>query len=146
MSVALPDVNVLISLIDPAHPNHDDSHRWFARQRSAGWATCSTTINGCIRILSNPGYGAAGATPSGIAAILKKMCSLDGHQFWSDSVSLLEERIFRPEAIQGHNQITDVYLLGLAFHHRGKLATFDRTIPWKAVVGAKANHLDLIGK
>jgi len=145
MSVALLDVNVLIALMDPTHPNHEDAHQWFTRQRRAGWATCSITINGCIRILSNPSYGAVDATPSEIAALLSKMCALSGHQFWNDSVSLLDARLFRSEAIKGHNQITDVYLLGLAFHHRGKLATFDRSIPWKAVVGAKADQLDLVG-
>jgi len=76
---------------------------------------------------------------------MSRMCSLSGHQFWQDSVSLLDPGIFRSELVKGHNQITDAYLLGLAFHHRGKLATFDRSIPWKAVVGAKANHVDLIG-
>jgi uncharacterized protein len=145
MSVALLDVNVLIALIDPEHINHEDAHRWFAKQRKAGWATCLLTINGCVRILSNPSYPAVGATPAGIVALMSKMCSLPGHQFWSDSVSLLDDRVFRPEVIKGHNQITDVYLLALAIHHRGKLATFDRSIPWKAVLGAKAEHLVLIG-
>jgi predicted nucleic acid-binding protein len=36
----------------------------------------------------------------------------------------------------GHRQITDIYLLGLAIRHGGRLATFDRSIPLKAVVGA----------
>jgi len=144
MSVALLDVNALLALMDPLHPNHEDAHRWFTRQRRAGWATCSVTINGCIRILSNPAYGAVDPKPAAAALLLAKMCSLAGHQFWGDSVSLLDGRIFRPDAIKGHNPITDVYLLGLAFHHRAKLATFDRSIPWKAVIGAKPEHLDLI--
>ena len=37
-----------------------------------------------------------------------------------------------------HRQLTDIYLLGLASTHSGRLATFDRTIPVKAVVGATA--------
>ena len=32
MSIALLDVNVLIALFDPAHPNHEDAHLWFGRQ------------------------------------------------------------------------------------------------------------------
>ena len=41
-------------------------------------------------------------------------------------------------------QLTDVYLLGLAALHEGRLATFDRSIPLKAVPGARAEHLCVI--
>ncbi len=43
--------------------------------------------------------------------------------------------VLRPGAVVTHRQITDVYLLGLAAHHGGKLATFDRRIPVSAVYG-----------
>ena len=43
-----------------------------------------------------------------------------------------------------HRQLTDLYLLGLARHMDGKLATFDRRIPLAAVVGADLGHLELI--
>jgi len=46
--------------------------------------------------------------------------------FASDSISLLDESLFRLQAIMGYRQITDIYLLGLAVRHSGKLATFDR--------------------
>ena len=144
MSVPLLDVNVLIALIDPAHPNHDNAHLWFAAHKR-GWATCPTTINGCIRILSNPAYPAMDSTPARMIDLMRKMCSSAGHRFWHESVWLLDEQVFRQQAITNYRQITDVYLLGLAVHHRGTLATFDRSIPWKAVVGARANHIDLIG-
>jgi predicted nucleic acid-binding protein len=73
------------------------------------------------------------------------LCAGPGHEFWGDSVSLLDESLFRPQAITGHRQITDIYLLGLAVRHGGRLATFDRSIPVKAVVGAGSAHLELIG-
>lgn len=41
--------------------------------------------------------------------------------------------------------ITDVYLLGLAVRNHGRLATFDRSIPLKAVLGANHANLALIG-
>ena len=43
--------------------------------------------------------------------------------------------------ILGPNQITDVYLLGLAVKNGGRLVTFDRGVPIKAVRGAEARHL-----
>ena len=38
----------------------------------------------------------------------------------------------------------DVYLLGLARRMRGRLATFDRTIPLAAVVGATRNDIAVV--
>jgi toxin-antitoxin system PIN domain toxin len=145
MSAGLLDVNVLVALFDPAHPNHEDSHRWFGRNRKRGWATCPVTINGCVRVLSNPAYPTVDATPAEVISRLRVFCSSSAHEFWHDSVSLLDDTLFRPPAIAGHQKITDVYLLGLALQHRGKLVTFDRSIPLKAVVGAASDHLELIG-
>ena len=145
MSVALLDVNVLVALFDPAHPNHEDAHVWFGRNRKRGWATCPVTINGCVRVLSNPGYPTVEATPAEVARRLRVLCAAADHQFWPDSVSLLDETLFRPEMIAGHQKITDVFLLGLARRHNGKLATFDRSIPLKALVGARSEHLEFLG-
>ena len=145
MSIALLDVNVLVALFDPAHSNHDDAHRWFGRNRRHGWATCPTTINGCIRVLSNPAYPTIEATPGEVAGRLRSLCATTDHHFWEDSVSLLDETLFRPAAIVGHQLITDAYLLGLAVRNHGRLATFDRHIPLKAVPGAVPGNLVLIG-
>lgn len=145
MSVALLDVNVLVALFDPAHPNHEDAHRWFGKNRRRGWATCSITINGCVRVLSNPAYPTVRTTPTEVVARLRILCSDRAHKFWTDSVSLLDETLFRPEMITGPSQITDIHLLALAVRHVGRLATLDRSIPLKAVVGAAPLHLECIG-
>jgi len=143
MSVSLLDVNVLVALFDPAHPNHEDAHRWFGQSRKRGWASCPITLNGCVRVLSNPAYPTVEATPAEVLARLRLLCSATDHEFWGDSVSLLDETLFRPRMIAGHRNITDVYLLGLAVRHNASLATFDRSIRLKAVAGAQ--HLELIG-
>ena len=36
MSLYLLDVNVLVALFDPAHPNHDDAHAWFGIHKVRG--------------------------------------------------------------------------------------------------------------
>jgi hypothetical protein len=46
--------------------------------------------------------------------------------------------------IGGHQKIKDAYLLGLAVRNHGNLATFDRSIPLRAVIGAGPEHLALI--
>lgn len=145
MSVALLDVNVLVALFDPAHPNHEDAHHWFSRHRRHGWATCPITINGCVRVLSNPAYPTVHATPAQVVSHLHGMCGSSDHHFWDDSVSLLQNSLFRPEMIAGHQSVTDVYLLGLAVRQVSRLATFDRSISVKAVIGASPQHLEIIG-
>ena len=145
MSIALLDVNVLIALLDPAHLHHGLAHRWLDQNRKHGWATCPMTINGCIRILSSPAYPAVKVTPAEVAGDLRSACSVTDHHFWEDSVSLIDESLFRVSMIGGHQKITDAYLLGLAVRNHGRLATFDRTISLKAVHGASPGNLVLIG-
>ncbi len=144
MSIALLDVNVLVALFDPAHHDHEDTHRWFGRNRKLGWATCPITVNGCTRVLSNPAYPTVNANPAEVASRLRTFSSTQDHHFWHDSVSLIDETLFRLSAIHGHQKITDVYLLGLAVRNHGRLATFDRSISLKAVLGATHANLVLI--
>jgi len=146
MTPALLDVNVLVALFDPAHPNHEDAHRWFGRNRKHGWATCAVTINGCVRVLSSPSYPTVDATPAEAASRLRVLCGASDHLFWKESVSLLDETLFRLEAITGHRQVTDMYLLGMAIRNGGRFATFDRSIPLKAVRGAAPENLEVLGR
>ncbi len=53
---ALLDVNVLIALLDQDHIFHEVAMGWLETEIRHGWASCPITQNGCIRIMSNPGY------------------------------------------------------------------------------------------
>ena len=53
---ALLDVNVLIALLDQAHPHHDTALTWLRANIRHGWASCPITQNGVVRIMSQPGY------------------------------------------------------------------------------------------
>lgn len=141
---ALLDVNVLVALFDPDHVHHELAHDWFADHRAGGWATCPMTENGLLRVLANPAYGSAVSRPSELAARLRRFCASGHHEFWPDKVSLCDPSLFDPAFVAGHRQITDVYLLGLAQANGGCLATFDATIPLKAVRGAGKSLLHLI--
>src|ERR1022692_2548587 len=136
MSVSLPDVNMLVALHDAAHDHYEAAHRWFGHRSSQGWATCPLTVNGCVRILSNPNYRNLKASVDEVADRLRTLCSAPNHHFWKDELSLLDGDVFRHSHIAGPRQITDVYLLALAVSHGGRLVTFDRSIPWKALFGA----------
>lgn len=141
---ALLDVNVLVALFDPDHVHHEPAHDWFADQRGDGWATCPLTENGLIRVLSHPGYSSGGESAEAIARRLSTFCSSGHHRFWGDSLSLRDTGRFRLRAVPSR-QLTDVYLLALAAHEGGCLATFDRSIPTAGVTGATPEHLLVIG-
>ncbi len=144
MRPALLDVNLLVALFDPEHVHHETAHDWFADTASDGWATCPMTENGFVRVLANPAYGAAISRPSELVARLRRFCKGPHYRFWTDDVSLRDETLFDPSFLTSHRQLTDIYLLGLARRHGGRLATFDRTIPLKAVVGARRELLEVV--
>jgi toxin-antitoxin system PIN domain toxin len=143
-AVALLDVNLLVALFDPDHVHHNLAHDWFAEHRAAGWATCPVTENGFVRVLANPAYGAPVARPLDLVERLRTFSASGHHQFWTDVVSLRDRTLFNPACVAGHRQLTDIYLLGLARKMGGRLATLDRGIPLKAVVGARAEHLQVL--
>jgi uncharacterized protein len=126
---ALPDVNVLVALFDASHVNHDTAHDWFGGEGMRDWATCPLTENGCIRVLSNPGYASVSASPREVIARLIQLCGESGHDFWPDDLSLLRA-LDAPllSRLQGPHQITDFYLSALATAHRGRLVTFDGSL------------------
>ncbi len=151
---ALLDVNVLIALLDSDHASHDSAISWFSKHAREGWASCPITQNGCIRIMSNPGY----PNPLPVQAVIEHLaeaCHQDIHEFWPDEVSLLDsDVVFWPDEvslldsdvvdstrIHGPRQLTDIYLLALAVQHEGRLVTFDTSIPLVAVRKATTQNL-----
>ena len=136
MKTCLLDVNLLLALSDPMHVHHEAAHRWFAETGKLAWATCPITENAYVRIASNPRYPNRPGSPIAVLGLLREFCSLDGHQFWPANISLRE--MVPVEAVVGHNQLTDVYLLGLAIHHGGRLATLDRRIPAELLEGGES--------
>lgn len=134
---ALLDVNVLVALFDADHASHAEALRWFDANAGEGWASCPITQNGCIRVMSQPGY----PNNMPVAAIVERLrdaVSHRTHAFWPDDVSALELDATR---IHGPRQLTDLYLLALAVAKSGRLVTFDRSIPLEAVPGAQKKHL-----
>ena len=123
------------------HVHHEPAHQWFVEKGQQAWATCPLTENGFIRIASHPNYPNRPGDFPAMFSILRQVCETPGHYFWPEDLSILE--ILEPDAIITHAQITDVYLLGLAVHNRGKLATLDQRIPVNAIRGGR-HALELI--
>ena len=132
---ALLDVNVLIALVDPRHVHHDICHGWFAERERDGrpWATCAITQNALLRILGHPRYPNSPGSPAVVSALLRQLVAHPRHQFWSAAPSLLDHPAVDTAQLLDPGQITDAYLLALAVHHRGVLATLDTRLNPRSV-------------
>ena len=142
-SPALLDASVLIALFDVGHVHHEIAHDWFADNRGRGWATSPLTENALLRIVSNPKYGSNWERTPILATRLRTFCATEDHQFWPDTISLGDSAVF-DLGVASHQHLTDVYLLGLAKTNDGVLATFDRTVPFAAVLGATREMVEVI--
>lgn len=128
MTAHLLDVNVLVALLWPAHEDHQKVQNWFARHAKYGWATCPFTQAAVVRILSHPAFSRDAVSPQQAAEVLRANLEHHAHQFWSDNIGFVEAIEPVRKRLTGHQQVTDAYLLGLALHRKGKLATLDRAI------------------
>ncbi|PYQ21007.1 MAG: VapC toxin family PIN domain ribonuclease [Acidobacteria bacterium] len=143
MSTALLDVNVLIALLWPAHEHHEAAHRWFAARGRAGWATCPLTEMAFVRIVSNPAFSTDSLAPVEALSLLARNLSHAAHEFWPDDLGLVDALGSSAPRLQGHRQLTDAYLLGLASRRRGALASFDAGL--RALAGEdRAPSLQLV--
>jgi uncharacterized protein len=140
----LLDVNVWVALFDDAHLFSQRANA-FVETRGLKIATCPLVENGVIRVLSLPSYARRGGLPiQTVREQLRKACDKLDHEFWPDEISLRDDRRVDFDRVQGHNQITDLYLLALAVHKGGCLASFDQAIALSSVHGASAKHLKLL--
>ncbi len=141
---ALLDVNVWVALFDDAHQFSARANAFIAAQGSQ-IATCPLVENGVIRVLGLPSYSRRGGLPiHAVRRRLQEACAALDHEFWPDDISLRDDNKVDFSRVQGHNQITDLYLLALAVHHGGRLATFDQAIALSSVPGAQTVHLHLL--
>ena len=119
---SLLDVNVWIALLDDAHQLSEEANA-FIESPEARIATCPLVENGVIRIMAMPSYSRGGGLPmSLVRQRLQQACSSLDHAFWPDDVSLRDDTLVDFSRVQGHQQVTDLYLLALAVRHGGTLA------------------------
>lgn len=137
---ALLDVNVLIALHDADHVHHTLAGDWLDAHGTSGWASTPLTQNGCLLIMSQPAY----SNPQPMHLLIHMLQGSTAgslHSLWVDDISILDSLLFRHTHIHGSKQLTDLYLLGLAVKHEGRLVTFDQHIALSAVHGAQPKNL-----
>lgn len=117
MSTFLADSNLLIALTVVEHIHHEVAVDWFA-DASPDLATCPITEGTLLRFLVREGK-----TANDAVAILDAFRAQPWHDFWADAIPYRNEVL---GGVIGHRQVTDAYLVALARHNEGRLATLDQ--------------------
>lgn len=139
----LLDVNVLYILHQPLHADYELVHRWFSGRRSDPFATCAVTQTGMLRLLMQEIGGLDRFPLDDARRALKKLTEHPRHIFWPEAPPYIDTAGLPSKRIQGHRQIADAYLLGLAIRNKGTLATLDAGI--RHLAGAEfSTHVELI--
>ena len=112
----------------PGNTDHVRVLRWFERVGSYAFATCAITQVGFVRVSSQLNVKDGPIDFREFRISLGNLASLPGHEYWPMDISYLDATEPFGPRLHGPRQITDAYLLGLALHHGGKLATLDRAI------------------
>ncbi len=134
------DVNALIAFLDPSNTNHLKISGWVDENLTGGWASSPLTENASLRVLTNLRY--PNPVAPGVVLARLTVTKRDGnHAFWPDDVLITDTALFDWNRLQGHQKVTDVYLLALAVGHGGRLATFDQRIQPSIVKGCRPEHL-----
>jgi toxin-antitoxin system PIN domain toxin len=123
--VQLPDVNVLVALVWERHIHHAAARRWYAGSAGAGWATCSVTQTGFVRVSANPAAVVDAVSVREAVALLAELVAQPSHQFLADDRGFVDNPLVPHTRLVGHRQVTDAHLVAIARAHRALVATFD---------------------
>jgi toxin-antitoxin system PIN domain toxin len=125
----LLDVNVLLANSLELHGHHLAVRGWFQRNPTQPFATCALTETSLLRLLMNPAINEAPIDAETGIELLKGLHRHPRHRFLEQLPGpgnpVLASYLAR---VQGYRQVTDAYLVGLAYANGGKLATFDKKL------------------
>ena len=142
--VALLDVSVLVALAWPNHVHHEVARAWFRRNHRRGWATCSMTQTGFVRVSANKAFIQTAVSPREAVLLLGELTGLAGHRFWADDLHFVCSPHVDTDRLVGHRQVTGAHLLGLALRHKGRLATLDGKLRSLLPAGAPASSIEVV--
>jgi uncharacterized protein len=140
----LPDVNVVLALLDPMHLHHEEAHAWYARRKKPVLLLCEHVVNGVLRVASQEKYPNSLGTVQRVREVLREFCRKVPHQLCDRQAFLLDEAVVLKPMLLTPSTVSDLYLLALAVAHEARLATFDRKISVAAIEGGEA-AMELVG-
>jgi len=94
-------------------------------ERRPGLGDLCMTQAGFVRIVSNPAFSRRVVSPRDALEVLRANLQHRAHRFWADDLGVAEALAQFEGRLNGHQQVTDGYLLALAIHQKGRLATLD---------------------
>lgn len=144
MKPVLLDVNVLVALFDPMHVHHEVAHQWFAKRGKRRWATCALTVNGAFRVICTLAAMGSSLPLAELGQSFRESLNLPGRVDFAGMPEITDKALFDLTKLSGPKQFTDVLLLAIARQNDGRLLTLDRSIPWRAVKGARAEDVEVI--
>jgi toxin-antitoxin system PIN domain toxin len=126
----LLDVNVLLALCWPNHPHHESAQGWFEQYSRRDWATCAITQLGFIRLSAHPRFSVDAKSPQTARELLMRLIGGAHHRYWQEPPSGVCTPKFDEiwESVLTHELVTDAYLVCVAKHNGGRVATFDRSL------------------
>lgn len=123
----LLDVNILLALAEDHAVKHDKVLEWFSTP-GLDFGVCAFSGAGFIRLVMNPKVVPEAWTAYEAIEFLEALAMHPGYHYWPMADNWRTLVVPFLANIQGHNQIPDAYLLGLALHNNGILATTDKKI------------------
>jgi len=135
---SLLDANTLLALAWPNHPHHRSALRWLTHDPGRRWATCAITQSAFVRLSCNPRLVGVTVFPRQALDILARNTAVESHRFWPEQPPVPDVLAPFRDRLIGYRQTTDAYLLGLAVHYGGRLATFDSGVA--AIAGEDYGH------
>lgn len=134
----LPDVNVLLALIDRDHVGHRLATNWFAGIDGRRFLLCSITESGFVRLAVSPHLTRLEMRAA--MALLQRIAEFPNCDYLPIQIPWL--KLVEPFAsrLHGYRQVTDALLLGLAIESEAILVTLDRRV--EALAGSEfKDHL-----
>lgn len=121
----LPDVNLLVALLHPAHVHHLQAQAWFTSVER--FATTPITESGFIRMALNPAVAGQVTSLGDAMSSLNSVRADKRVEYVADDTSLALPTIDLVGLV-GFRQVTDFHLVNLAACHSARLVTFDRKL------------------
>jgi predicted nucleic acid-binding protein len=125
----LPDVNVLIALLQELHVHHRVVTDWF-NSPGIEWALCAFTEAGYLRNATAPRLGKISMIEA--TQVLHQLKQHTGYRYLPITADWEELCVPFFKRLYGTNQVTDAYLLGLAVQENLVLVTMDKAILYLA--------------
>jgi predicted nucleic acid-binding protein len=136
--------SVLFALLGVGHVPNRFAAQCLQTHGGAGWASCPITLNGCIRILSQPSYPNRLPMQTVVEGLRQAMQN-PLHEFWTDDVNPATTETIDWAYTVRPAQLTDVYLLALAVAHDARFVTLDQGIALACVPQARGEQLVVLG-